>query len=291
MGNRRTRSEPAPPAHLSRRAALAALLGLLPACGLPLRAAEAMRRIEVFELRHQTAAELIPIVAPLLADGSSVTGAQDRLIVNGTDAELDRLREVLAQLDRPLRRLRISVRQRLAGSADQARLGIGGDIVFQSESGRGPAGDLRIRSLGTRSERDSEHLHFVQAVEGRPAFIQTGVAVPIANRQITGDRYGTVVQDSIELRELERGFYVTPQLAGDTVTLYIAPRLERLAPDNGGIIELQGAETVVSGPLGSWLAIGGAGEAAAGEQRGVLARTRRAGEQHYQVEVKVEELR
>ena len=132
---------------------------------------------------------------------------------------------------------------------------------------------MRYRALNTRSSNDSQNAHFVTTLEGSPALIQTGQAIPYL---YSSGFYG----DGIDYRDVSSGFYVTPRTNGDRVTLDIAPQLEHADPQNRGVIDTRRAQTSASGRLGEWIPLGGANEAASGDDRELLAQTRRHGSEN-----------
>jgi hypothetical protein len=83
---------------------------------------------------------------------------------------------------------------------------------------------------------------------------------------------------------------VLPRLAGDTVTLEISPRRERLDPRQGGVIDLGAALTTVRGRLGEWIPLGGVDESYAATGNGYAASTRRSGSTAQDLWVRVDEL-
>ena len=103
--------------------------------------------------------------------------------------------------------------------------------------------------------------------------------------------YGTYVEDSIEYRNVSSGFYVTPRINGELVTLEIAPRLERLTPEYGGAIDTQYASAIVNGRLGEWIALGGIAEDFDQASDVTLTRTRRRGSELRSIWVKVDEVK
>ena len=149
---------------------------------------------------------------------------------------------------------------------------------------------IRYRTISTRGQDDRQNIHFVQALEGEAAFIQSGQAVPLANRSVLVGPYSATVQDSIEYHDVSSGFYVVPRLSGDTVSLEISPQMQRLAPTNGGVIDLHTASTTINGPLGTWIPLAGVAEDV-DQTAGVnLTRTRRRGSESREIWVKVEEI-
>ena len=261
------------------------------------------RVLEVIPLRHALVDDIVPMLRELVSPGGTVTGMRDQLIIRTTPANLADLKNVLAALDRPLRRLRISVRQDVGREYQwqedelAARITAGDVTAGVGGPQDGPGAHVRIgedgnriayRNYSTRGSEDDAHAHFVTALEGRPALISTGQVVPLANRQLVPGPYGVTAFDSIEYRNVGSGFYVTPRLNGETVSLEISPYADKLARQGGGIIDSRGVETTVSGPLGTWIALGGAGQSAAATSQGIVHRTRGAESGLYDVWVKVD---
>ena len=259
--------------------------------------------LEVISLRHTLAESIIPTLRELVSPGGTVTGMGEKLIVRTDAANLAQLKTVLETLDRRLRQLRITVSQDsgadTVGRDEQLAARVrSGDVtagVGGPTSGPGARLDihgenagLSYRNYATRGRDDRAHTHFVTAMEGQPAFINLGQVVPLANRQVISQPYGAAVYDSIEYRNVGRGFYVTPRVVGDSVTLEISPYTERLAAHGGGVIDSRGVNTVVRGRIGEWIALGGANESVTTERRGGLSSTRRAGGESYDVWVKVD---
>ena len=74
------------------------------------------------------------------------------------------------------------------------------------------------------------------------------------------------------------------------MTLDIAPQLEREDPTGRGVIDTRYTSTTINGRLGEWIPLGGLNQADSGEDDALLARTRRAGAEVFDVWVKVEEV-
>src|SRR4029077_11545150 len=72
--------------------------------------AAAQGALEVIPLRHRTADQVLPALRPLMEPGATLTGQGTQLIVRTSPDNLAELRRALADLDRPLSRLQISVR-------------------------------------------------------------------------------------------------------------------------------------------------------------------------------------
>jgi hypothetical protein len=224
-------------------------------------AAFAQASLEVIELRHTTADRVIPALRPLLEPGGALTGQRSQLIVRTSPENLAELRRALAALDRPARRLEISVR--FEGSDEHARSSLEADARV---SNRGSRIELRTReSRGAAAERVDQRL---QVLEGSPAFIAAGTSRPLQLRD------GVLVQD------IATGFEVIPRLSGDWVTLEIAP--QRASPGPAGTVSSTRGATTVRARLGEWVELGGVEALARGEASSRASR---------RISVKVDEVR
>jgi len=217
--------------------------------------------IEVIELQSRSAAEVIPVLKPLLGAGESISGMGNNLILKVPPGRLQQVREALRALDRPARRLLITVDNRggqtHSSSGYNASADIrAGDGQFSINSPGRPvdASRARIRLQDRSAHSSGTSSYQVQALEGRPAYIASGARIPLQQVEryyadgIIRERRGTQLQD------VTGGFYVVPRLQGDTVTLEILQHDDRLA--RGGTLRTQSTGTVVRGGLGEWLNLG-----------------------------------
>jgi type II secretory pathway component GspD/PulD (secretin) len=284
-----------------------ALLALLLATGC---AAAQETVLEVIPLRHRTAAELIPIIQPLLVRDGSVSGFQGQLIVRTTPANLAEIKRILASLDTAPRQLIITVRQDAdvdrSRSAAEVSGSVGGDhgrvTVPGSADSRGGSVVLRegddsvrlqvLEGTGSQSDRNTQS---VRVMEGREAFVRIGESAPMRERQVqrsvVGGRVVEQVVESTQYRDAATGFYVLPRVTGDRITLDISSQRESLSKQAHGGVNVQSIVTTVSGRFGEWMEIGGIGQDARGQQSVLLGRTTTATRDSRRVLIKVEEVR
>jgi hypothetical protein len=240
--------------------------------------------IEVIELQSATLDAVIPVVRPLLGPDETVTGMGNNLVIKAAPGRVREIRALLERIDRPARRLLISVSNsgedvsRAAGYSGSADIKIGDGQVGINSRGR-PGEDSRARlhvhKRGAFRERGAGQQ--VQALEGRPAWIRAGVQVPVYGGYPSG----------AQLHDVTRGFYVVPRISGTEVVLEILQHDDRPGR-TPGTFEIQRAGTVVRGRLGEWVALGGI-EAAGDTSRSALARSQQQQSlQSQQIRVKVE---
>lgn len=269
-------------------------------------AAEAEQIMEVIALRHQTAEQLIPVLAPLVDEDGTLTGTQDRLIIRTSAENLAALKVALVELDRAPRQLRIWVRQSAEAKttgreANLAGTYRSGDLSARVGRPQRPSdprdlsiavqedgSSIQYRHSSTRGRDERNDLQHVLTLEGRPAYIRAGQSVPLAEQQIYVSPYGTEVYEGIRYRDVDSGFYVLPRLHGDRVTLEISPHQAALSARGGGAIDYHEASSVVSGRIGEWIDLGGITEDHNEESHAILTTTRRRGEQLRYISVRVE---
>jgi type II secretory pathway component GspD/PulD (secretin) len=228
----------AEPGRWARRRFLASLLLLLVA--MPARA-----ELEILTLRHRTVDQVLPALQPFVEPGGAIQGMSGQIIVRASPQNIAELRRLLESIDTPARRLLISVTQDAATATRAAAVGVG-------VRGRGNEVELAV-AAGDRRSRGTENIaQQVQALEGSPATISVGTAVPTA---VTTWGPNGVLTNTGGFAQFNTGFSVTPRLAGERVFLDIAP--QRASVQAGGSASVQRVATSVSGRVGEWIPLGG----------------------------------
>lgn len=222
------------------------------------------QQMEIIELRSRTADEVVPVLLPLVEPGGTLTGMNNQLFLRASAGNRAEIKRALAAIDAPQRRLMIRVatdRQ----SEDSARgAQVGGEVVLGSRS----QADIRASVWDTRSARNESAAQMVQTVDGGRAFIRVGRSLAVPLRQVVVGPGGAVIGDSVVFRDLGSGFYATPRVNGQQVTLEISQQAERQDFRQPGGIESQRLSTTVNGRLGEWIELGGSGRQASGQQGG-----------------------
>lgn len=221
----------------------------------------AQQALEIIPLRHRTAEQVLPALQPLVEPGGTLSGARNQLFLRASPANAAEIKRVLDTIDRPLRRLQISVRLDDAHDRERRALGASGTVT-----GRGAHVDLTAEdSRRSAAERVDQRL---QVLEGGRATIMAGQSQVIA---LPG---GGVIQDS------GTGFDVVPRLAGHEVLLDIVQA------------SVQGprVSTMVRTRLGEWTEIGGTQADTTRDERSIGAASRTRGAQTSRVWLKVEAL-
>jgi hypothetical protein len=267
------------------------LLALAMLAGIPALADE----LEIIDLHHRRADDVIPIVLPLLEAGGALTGADDKLFVRSSPANLAQIREAVAAIDRPQRQLLITVGQGSVDARDgtsvrgSATIGSGDVRVGVNRPPAGGSGATVI--AGSHSvQTDQQNTSSVRALEGSEAYISVGQSVPITSTTVTTGWHPPVAQQSTSYRDVTSGFYATARVSGDLVTLEISSR-QQAYRTRDETIDTKGATSVVTGRLGEWIDLGAVRETQSGSSSGLLVWGRHTGSSEYSARVKVDEIR
>jgi hypothetical protein len=264
-------------------------------------AAWAQMAVEVIPLRHRTAEEVIPIIQPMLVRDASVSGLRGQLVVRTTRSNLEDIRRILASIDVAARRLQITVAQDVAADGTRRGAEISGTVregdarLNVPGTGPTPRDGVQARVYSNRSMENLRVLQTVQVLEGRSAYVQAGQSVPLPERRVTrsviGGRVVEQVVEGAEYRNVDTGFYVSPRVSGDRVTLDISSQREALTPGRPGAVDVQRATTTVSGRLGEWIEVAGSSEERSTEREVLLGRAGGTRTESRSVLLRVDEIR
>lgn len=219
--------------------------------------------LQVIQLQHRSAQEVIPILRPLLESGGALTGQDYQLFVRASSANVAQLRQALAQIDRAPRQLLVSVRRgsRQDIDSESAR----GSLAIGADGSR-----ATVRATDSSAQRAGNAMASVQVLEGNSAFIATGSSVPIVTAVAVGGGRRPFVAGTTGYRDISSGFTVTPRVAGEQVVLEISQQAQRLDSNNRDV-QTQSLSTQVSGRLGEWIQLGGSSESSSSTSGGILS--------------------
>lgn len=260
---------------------------------LPASAAE----LEVIQLQNRSVEEVLPVLQPLLETGGTLTGMNDQLILRASDRNRAEIKKVLATLDRPARQLVIYVRQNMTQERQQRGINATGTVVLGNGVQVGTSGSVdESRSSKGISINAQDHQRnnqdaaeqMVRVMDGGSAYISAGVAVPIPLRSVYYSPAGTVISESTVYQELTSGFYATPKLMGDRVTLTVSPQQMTQVNNVYGTHAVQRVFTTVQTRLGEWVQIGGADTNANQQNRQILGINQRTDTTKRSVWLKIE---
>lgn len=265
--------------------------------------------LEVITLQHRSAADVLPIIQPLLDQDGVASGMNNQLILRTSPRNLEEIRKLLERIDTAPRRLKITVMQNAdsetvrqltevsgsIGSGSDTRVGIRGgtdDRGMTVQAGQG-ADRLQARVYSTRSLEADKKIQQIQVVEGGRARVSVGQSVPYTQHQVVRSPWKTQVIENTQYQEMNSGFYVLPRLNGDRVTLEISAQNDALAPNsvNQPATRVQQMNTTLSGRLGEWLVLGDIFRQAEGDGATVSTRSHSSANEQRNVLLMVEEIK
>lgn len=242
--------------------------------------------LDIIELRHRGAADLLPQLAPFVERGGALTGMNDRLFLRASSRNQAEIRQLVAALDTPPRRLLISLRQ----DGTDADAASGGGLAGRIETGSGGTtvtGSGHLYRADSRSRRDVAQQ--VQTIDGGRAAILVGQSYFLPMRQVVVTPAGAIVSESLVQRDLGTGFMAMPRVSGDRVTIDISPRDDTPGPLPGSV-NTQRLVTTVSGRLGEWIELGGASGEQGASGSGIASYGTRSASRQRRLLLKVDEL-
>jgi hypothetical protein len=195
------------------RLVLAALLGAV------FSAPFAQQALEIIPLRHRTVDQVLPALQPLLEPGATLSGSRGQLFLRAGASNAEDIKRALAAIDRPAKRLQISVRFDEALERERRAVQASGSIGSGGVRISGSAQDSRRTTADQVDQR-------LQVLEGSQATIFAG--------------------RSNESQDLGSGFAVVPRLAGSGVTLEIVQQRRH-----------QAAFSTIHARLGEWVELAG----------------------------------
>jgi len=285
--------------------AVAILVGLLSLATLVWPPATRAAELVVIELNGRTAEEVIPLLQPMLAPGGTISGLRDKLIIRTTPSNLAELRAMLDIVDAPPRRLLITVRQGARGQEREVDLDVSGSVGGDgarvtlpetspraaenpggvSDAEPAPGNSVKFQARAENSQRNANTFQTLQVLEGSSAYIAIGQSIPIRGS------VGSDGRETIEYRDVVTGFYATPRVRGNRVTVALATSADSVRDRVTGAAQIQRTDTVVSGTLGEWIDVGSVSENARDQETGIVFYNSSATGDQRRVYLKVEEVR
>ncbi len=233
--------------------------------------------LKTWDLKHRSAAEMIPLLKPMLEEGSSISGSGYILFVRSSRENLAQLETIISRLDTAPQMLRITVQQDIDKQRNKSGASLSGNVK-----------EPKVQVYSTRRNSDENGTQQIQVLEGHWATIRTGQAIPHTVQRTQQGPAGSSVTQSIEYRNVESGFEVRPNLSGKTVRLDIRPFQAGPSPQDGGVIEQQEIITSVSGRPGEWIELGGIAKEQKQRGTGIIYFTQERNQRTRNIRIKVE---
>jgi type II secretory pathway component GspD/PulD (secretin) len=239
--------------------------------GLVLLAFQAQAQsIVAIELENRPAAEVIPIIQPMLRPGDAISGEGFKIFLRASPDTRASVQDMVEYLDVALKTLEVSVFQgsardlrRLAGRASVQIDSGNVQVDVGDERAADAAGSARFSTAGgsasvggssTQGSLSDTPVHRVRVTEGTEAYIETGQQIPyFFNTAVFGVRGYAA---GVEYRDAVTGFYVLPRVRGENVVLDVSPYKSSRINSSRDDVATVSASTTVTGRIGEWLMIG-----------------------------------
>lgn len=232
-------------------------------------------RIEVIELQHRSAEELLALIQPHLPTTASASGTGFQLILKVEQSELAALQELVHNLDRPRRNILLTLRHGRSANGYESHAGIHGSSqgararVYRSDSAHGERGEQKIRGI-----------------DNQPMRIDTQLLLPIREQLVWLDHGGAGSHTQTHHLELDSGLHALARLHGERVEVEIMA-LNRSANEP---LQSRRVLTTVSGRQGEWIALASLDASRQESDRVVIYRSEGARQQAGTLWVRVQTL-
>lgn len=243
--------------------------------------------LEIINLKHRSAEELLPIIRPLLGQDEMISGMNYQLILRASPRNIEQIRGLLEGIDTVPRSLKITVMQNVDSDTVARLTDVSGRLGRHVRIGNVDSVSARI--VSTRTLEDDRKSQQIRVLEGNRALVRSGQSVPV--QQTVQTAWGTQV--TTRYQDVESGFYVLPRVQGERVTLEITAKNDTLSTNqNAGTYpstRIQNASTTLSGRLGEWMSVGGTGQHSQSDSSTITSRSRSRADEQREVLIKVEE--
>jgi type II secretory pathway component GspD/PulD (secretin) len=262
--------------------------------------------MRLFELQHRPVGELAEIVRSLLGEEARVAAYRNTLVVNASPSALDEVAHLVASYDRSKQMLRVTIDQGKTFSEHERAVSASGRLlnddsrIVLGSSGEKPPEDgstiivnsgqnrLELRGTDSRYRESRQVSQFVSVLEGEPALVSVGRAVPFTSQMLTYCRQHPGFVATTSYKNVDTGFEVLPTLYNGMVEMEVRPFMAFLDRDNPQQIVFHELATKVSIPVGTWYELGGHVQNQDGLSREILGAGRGSAENGSSIRVKVE---
>ncbi len=212
--------------------------------------------MEVAPLYNRPASHLQPIISPLLEQSERVIANGSSLIIKATPSRLEALKDLITQLDTPLKTLTITVLQTRTKTARSLNAAADTSLSTPAQRPSKLSGHISGRFAQTEGFKNLDQSHLLKTLEGHTASIRTGKVFLMQNISNADSRHHQpLISRNTQLIAANTGFTLLPRLTGNQVTLQISPWSDKLNPN--GVFNNHQAHTTIRVKLGEWVEIGG----------------------------------
>lgn len=228
--------------------------------------------LEIVNLNHRPAKEIIPIIKPLIDKDGSISGEKYVLFIRTSYKNFQQIKSALTTLDADFRQLRISIMQESA--ANMKRFGY--NVTKDAKK-------TNAKVYSTQHAPSSTKQQTIQVTEGQWATLQTGMSIPSISRSQNPN--GTITE-SIQYKTIVSRLKIHPVINGNMINVEIKSFTGNKDSVNSNTS--QGLNTSVKGKLGEWIALGGITSATNKNSVGFIFSTHRTSDSSQQIFIKID---
>lgn len=156
---------------------------------------------EIFTLQHRMPQELLPILTPFLDKEGVMKSFNNQLIIQTSAENLASLKKLVQDLDKPAKKLMLSVSQSKEAPSEQFSVDAKGKVIFGQDNFT--LSSQISTSRGT-SREENQSLNHIQVISGTPAMITSGKTVALLmNRGAIQDK-GTANFNKVQQEQSQK---------------------------------------------------------------------------------------
>ena len=218
-------------------------------CLCILLSSPAQAKLTFIPVYHKNPIDIINKIKPFLNEGETVIAGHNELILRTELTDVAELEQIIKRLDQAAHRLRILVKRDNA-SLDKKH---GIDTQARLQLGTHKKLNANVRIYDSSSNRSDKGTQEINVLDGYPAFISEGKIEALPTVQIQHDGSHGHITTGTQFHDATTGFYVTPRLNRNSVTLEISPWSTKTFSRNNGLAPTSRASTIIRGRLNEWI--------------------------------------
>lgn len=213
-------------------------------------------QIRTIQLQHRLAAEILPMIEPMIDNYTTINGHDNLLIIKSSSQSFNEIEQLVKQLDSRVQSLTVTVLRTQQQINDERFSNDQLNIDLENPKNS----SLEINRWSTKNSRERDQQYQARGIAGQPIDIQMGRAVADNQQQLIFYPHGGIaVQESTLYIQLDNGFQARVNILGNQqARVDIFPLFSEM--HRNGDITSTSLLTTVNGPVNQWILIGQIGE-------------------------------
>lgn len=203
--------------------------------------------LHTFTLKHRQAADIIPIIQPLLLSTTTITGQGFELFIDGDENEKQKVMKMLGKIDTAATQYHVEVRILDSPmSASQLSQNHLEKTVNQDQP------PVKIIKYHSQISDPKHHLYNITVIENTQAFVATGENFP--NNQLQNS-YGSFIPTTGRT-QLNNGFYLIVSRQGvQQVVISLSAQQQQRQSQYGSSVTSSTTSTKIRASLRQWVLV------------------------------------